>query len=354
MTKTRLVLALAFLLLATPSSVPAQTPRDMMELGVRAYRDLEWSAAGALLVRALADSSEQRLTPWERVLALTYLGAIKVLGGESDSAAVVFRELILLDPRYQPDELIFPPEVTYTFAAVRNGTKAVVAEVPGQFEFRAGEDRFPLSLLATSPHEIRAEISREPDVRVRVLYVGSIEDSLRITWDGRDAQGRPLDSGSYVLRVVSIDAAGQPSYTVRLPMDVRLQQQDTLPLPLPPADSLFLTERTSAGAAGEALFGGLLAAAAVVLLPEAIVPGVERTGAHLSVAGLLTLGGIAGFLANRPGQVMAENVEYNEGLRRAFQESFEAVAQENARRRADVRLTIRTGEPTVVRQREGR
>jgi hypothetical protein len=89
----------------------------------------------------------------------------------------------------------------------------------------------------------------------------------------------------------------------------------------------------------------------VFLAPLAISPDAEHSEARLAVGGALTIGAIVGFVVNRPGRPIPENVEANEALRREAREQAEAVALENARRREDVRLVVRAREPVVREER---
>src|SRR6266511_1780871 len=116
------------LLLATP--LRAQTgggggggggaASEMMTGAIRAYQDLDFDAAARLLRRVLTPPVAMELTDDERARALSYLGAAEHYRGRHDSAMAVFRRLAVLSPRGQPDTLIFPPEITRLYDAVRS------------------------------------------------------------------------------------------------------------------------------------------------------------------------------------------------------------------------------------------
>jgi len=86
---------------------------------IRAYQDLDFDAAARLLRRVLTPPLAMELSDAERARALSYLGAAEHYRGRPDSAIAVFRRLAVLAPRDQPDTLIFPPEVTRLYDAVR-------------------------------------------------------------------------------------------------------------------------------------------------------------------------------------------------------------------------------------------
>jgi len=112
------------LLLATPLHAQngggtAGTAGAVMTDAIRAYQDLDFDAAARLLRRVLTPPLAMELSDAERARALSYLGAAEHYRGRPDSAIAVFRRLAVLAPRDQPDTLIFPPEVTRLYNAVR-------------------------------------------------------------------------------------------------------------------------------------------------------------------------------------------------------------------------------------------
>src|SRR5213076_675522 len=103
----------------------AQTIASPFAQGIRAYQNLDFDQAAALLRRDLARASSSTATLGERAQGLLYLGAADLFRGRRDSAVAVFRRLVQLDPRYRPDRLVFPPEVTSVFDNVRVRIKTV-------------------------------------------------------------------------------------------------------------------------------------------------------------------------------------------------------------------------------------
>src|SRR5438132_10440136 len=92
---------------------------------MRAYKNLEFDAATLLLRRGVVQLTAANAPVARRAKGLVYLGAAELFRGRRDSAVAVFRRLVVLDPRYRPDQLVFPPEVTNVFEAVRLRTKTV-------------------------------------------------------------------------------------------------------------------------------------------------------------------------------------------------------------------------------------
>lgn len=339
-------LLVALVIHAMPQPACAQSAADLVEQGVRAYRELDFDAATDFLLQALASDSQGGMAASERVRALSHLGAIGVYRGSVDSAAVFFRRLVLFDPRYRIDQLTLPPEVSDVFERVRNRTPVVTVEFPGEAEIAVGTEQWSAWLVASSPHDVTAEILRGNAGLLTRVYNGPIGDSIEIQWDPRDAAGQPVASGRYFLAVTSRDSARRVSRRIRVPLEVEILVRDTLPHPLEPSD--YLPERKPPRPRAEALAGGILAAAAVFLLPPVLAPESDLTEARFGVAGALTVAGLLGFLLPPPGPPIPENVADNQRIRRAWESRVQAIVQENARRRADVRVFIRAGAPTII------
>lgn len=349
-----LLTVIAAVTAALPPRAAAQEQNRSLTGALQAYQNLEYESAAALFRRALAVEapSPDTLPTALRPKALTYLAASDFYRGRKDSAAVVFRRLIQQDPRYRPDPLIFPPEVTQAFESARRGTKVVAVFPPADTSLRLGRDQYPVRLYASSFHEVVVGLER-PDGRfLRGIYAGPIGDSLVVNWDGLDSANVPPGDGPLVLTVTSRPTpGGEVVRVVRIMLDVHATHADTLPWP-PMPDTLLLPEKAPAGPALRSLSGGLLGAVAVLTLPSIVASGSHPTGARYAVVGALSLAGIIGFVSNRPGVPLPENVIKNTERKAAFQRQIEAAKQDNARRRTGVLERIRAGTPLVI-SREG-
>ncbi len=193
------LLATSFLA-ALPRPAAAQSAADLIALGVRAYQHLDYEQAAAVLRRSLLRAGDDSIIATARLEALMYVGATEVFRGRSDSATAAFRQLVVLDPTYRPNGLIFPPQVTDLFGGVREATKAVTARMPPVAELRVPADRYVIPLRATSPHEINVALTKSEGTPIRVLYDGPIADSLAVAWDGLTETGGLAADGRYVDR----------------------------------------------------------------------------------------------------------------------------------------------------------
>ena len=338
--------AVAVLLAA--SSASAQGPAETLERAIAAYDDLDFSTAVGLVRRALAAEGESALSSQDRLRALSYLGAAEFYRDNPDSAMSAFRQIVILDPRYEIDDLVFPPDLTSIFSLVRRDTKVVLVDAPPVEYIRAGTERYAAQLYASSYHEILAAVTLSDGRRVRVLYTGLIGDSLEVYWDGLDSASVPITTGRYFLTVESTGRDGSVVRHVRVPLDVSAASIDTLPHPAPPADSLFLPERVRSGPAIKALAAGVVGGLAVSLLPSMIAPDTELSGTRLLVGGSMTIAGVFGFFTQRPGRSIPENVAANDLVRGEWEARRDDIARRNAALRAEVDLEIRAGQPVVL------
>ena len=314
--------------------------------GVRHYRQLDYDSAAITLRRVLAGPAAV-MSDEARIRALTYLGAAELFRGRRDSAFAAFRRLVMLDPRAHPDPLVFPPEVTTIYDFAREATKVVTAVVRDT-SIRLGADRFRAQLFASSFHQIIATLEREDGFTVRTLYAGPISDTLQVFWTGEDTVFLSNDSGRLVFSVTSLTNVGRQSRVLRVPMDLVLGPQDTLPTPPPIPDSLFFRERESVGPGFRSLFRGAGAGLLVGLLPGMVAGGNTPSGSRYAVAGGLTLAGVIGFFKHRPGKALPDNVAANQALRDGWQAQLDMTAQENAIRVLQKRLDIHPGPIEII------
>lgn len=338
----------AVALVLAAAGARAQTPQDLMVRGLRAYRDLDFAGAAGLLRTALAPRQDQSLSSPERTQALIYLGAAELFRGNRDSADAAFERVVLLDPRYLIDDLIFPPEISGRFHVVRGRTPATVVVTPPEGEVVPGRDRYPITVYASAFHQVLAELRTTGGVRVRTLYGGLVGDSLALTWDGRDSSGMAVPSGAYLLVLESRFSSGMAFRYVQVPLEITAERPDTLPDPGPFPDSL----RTGAGAGMAprllALATGAAGWAAVAWLPRALAPGASPSRTRFVIGGTIGLVGVIGFASGLTGRGDRGHVEAREAAVRAWNERRETVRTENQARRRSTPLHIRPGTPVTV------
>ncbi len=325
----------------TNAAALAQSPSVLLSEGVAAYEDVRFEVATTLLRQSLSTDARPALSSADRDRALMYLGAADLFRGERDSASVSFRRLVLANPRYRADQLIFPPRVTRLFDDVRETTKAVAVSLAREHTLVVGRSALTIRILASSAHPITASITEERGRTRRVLYNGAIEDSVRLSWNGRDASGAVLTTGRYRLDVVSRTSQDAVLRTERVPLRITRRQRPALPIP-PPPEPVYRTEKVGATAGLKFLIPGVVIGAAVML--PAAIGDADATTARYAIGGAVTIGGILGFFSERGRTTRVEDTAATDSVRAAWRQSAADIERENARRAASIRLEIRSGE----------
>ena len=346
MTRAFIVLTMS-LLLGGAQVLRAQSARELLGQGVRAYQALEYDAAAALLEESLGRDSVAGLADSLRARALTYLGATELFRGQRDSAVATFRHLVLLNPRYRPDELIFPPQVTNLFQEVRRATRAIAVAVPPVTELRTRIERFTARVLTSSLADVTVTLAREDGTLMRQLYSGPVADSLLVSWDGLTAAGTAATDGRYLLQVTPRTPTADGPRARQVLLEVKQEPPDTLAWPPEPP---FLPERTSSGPAFRSLAAGLVTGAAAVALPSIMAQGKDATGARFAVGAAVGIAGFVGFFAHKPRPLEA-NVRKNASQRDAWMKKLDGVKTENATRLRTMRLVVRAGPETFAERR---
>jgi hypothetical protein len=257
-----------------------------------------------------------------------YLGAALVFGEERDQAVAALRNLVLADPRYRPDSLVFPPRVTGLFYEVLQTTKAVAVVAPRETRLLVGEGRFTARAYATSRHRIEARITSAKGDSVAMLHRGEVTDSVVIEWTGLDSAGSVVPAGQYTLVVTSSLAPDQILRSVHLPLQVTQQAVDTIPWPPPPS-----------GTAGRWDLRVLVPSAVVGagLIAPAVLGAGGAEGLRITLGIAVGAAGVIGGRKSASGPSPESEADWR--VRVA------AAREENRRRRSVPALVIRTGAP---------
>lgn len=339
MLTSRVLAASAALVIAVSPRAEAQSPAVLLDEGIAAYRDVDLVAAARLLRRALEAREGAALNDAQRQRALMYLGAAEHLARAEDRAAAAFRELILLNPGFRPDTMVFPPPVTATFRRVLGTTKAAALTVPERHTFVPGQAGYPVTVTVTSSQFVTLQLERPDGGALVTLMDDRVDDSVTVQWDGRDADGRVVPEGRFVLRAVSSAAPCSPLRWVAVP--IAIEQRTLAPRPIPafPRDSL-RPERTGGGLRLE--LGAPLIGLGTLIWAPPVLADVDHAAPRIVIGGGLTVGGLVALLSRGRGKPIPENIAFNRELRRRHERRVAAVERANARR-GEPELTIRAG-----------
>lgn len=329
------------------SAAPSQNPAQLLQRGLRAYDELDFPAAAGLLRTAVRAGALDSLDTERQIDVLSRLGAADVFRGDPNAAGEAFRQLLVAFPRARLDELRYPPEVTTVFDAVRRSTRAVAVVASAEHALRVGEERYTIWLFSSSHHQIAVRLLDGSGSLLRSVYRGLLGDSLAVYWDGRDSTGRVVPAGPYVLEIQSLAPGGVAERFLQLPLDIAVSGGDTLAYPLPPDPARFRPERTGGGRGVEALLGGLVGGAVLAGGPAVVARGAETSSVRWVLGGSVGLLGVVGFVIQRGGRPIPENIAFNARIRAEWQDSVAAVREYNARM-AQAVLAIRAGRPVRI------
>lgn len=259
---------LPFILFA-PLAVEAQCDSDLTDRGVSAYRELQVDAAVDLLRRAdVAQKGDAACD--EQTRTLIYLGAAELLVGDRSAASSTFTTLVLADPGFRPDTLVFPPLVTQMYREVRASVPAASIRLPTDSTIVEGTGRIPIAILVSTPHTIEVELTGDGARDGRRIFTGTVADTLTLEWDGRSAEEGASEAGSYLLSVASLSPEGSAMRSISIPVEI-----SRLPGVGGAAD-LREGRRGGLGKATISILAGALVATAAYFLPSAL--GGETIG----------------------------------------------------------------------------
>lgn len=300
-----------------------------------AYDGLEFSRAVAIARQALNErlSSSDRVLTYE-ILAFSF-GALD----SARQAVEAFRELIFLDPDREPDVERVSPRITALYASALGQVLVVRGVGVDSTSFVAGRGGVP----------IRYEVSRPARAVTRVIGpgYGVVIDSQLVAgmggvrWQALTPEGEPVPAGRYQVVVTAIE--GRNEYAAQVEVAVRHGTVDTLPhlTALPGYTELPETERPPRNwqPLGIAvLYAGLSAGAAVALENTDLGDNYRRGVVGVSFAALVT--GVVMSVRRPDPQPVQANILYNRLLREQLAQRNREIAQQNAERRREVRLTI--------------
>jgi hypothetical protein len=338
---------LLLLVLACPSIGAAQRP-DPLARPMAAYRDLDYDGAATALRAALALDGTARLGDADRLRAFMYLGATETFRGKRDAAVDAFRALLLIDTRYRPDELVFPPEVSTLFQETRIGLRAVSVVLPEMTEIQSTADRLPVRIYARRCTTSGSPSSMRSVGRCACCMRAPSATASNCSGTAAMASGACASAGPYRLRVTSRSPAGRDEREVMVPLAITRADQDTLPLPAPLTAATFRPESAAATGGARYLVSGIVGALAAPRCRRS--PGrAARVGSiRFGVAAALGVAGAIGFTRAKQPRPIPENIEWNRRQRETWQREVDRIQAENETRRAATKLRIVAGRPTVA------
>lgn len=327
--------ALLSVLAALAAGPAAAQQNPTARRAAQAYEQLDYANAVVLARRALGErlTREDRIRTYE-VLGYSY-GALDSLR----QAVEAFRQLIFLAPDREPDVERVSPRITSLYASALGQILVVRKIAVDTASFIAGEGRVP----------IHYELSRAARAVVRVVGQGVdlVLDSQLVTgrntsgWNGLTRAGEAAPAGVYQVLITAVE--GRNEFTGPVEIRVARGSVDTVAHLTALPGYTFQPEseappRNWRPLGLSVLYTGLIAGAAFALENTSLDLGGRREIGGVSFLGLVT-GFVMSVKKPDPRPVPA-NIQYNALLREQIAERNAQIAQDNRRRRQQVRLTI--------------
>jgi tetratricopeptide (TPR) repeat protein len=302
---------------------------------IQAYDNLDFPQVVSVANQAL----RERLTSSERARAYELLGFAYSATNQPDQAINAFKETILLDPDRELDPGKVSPRIGGYFNAALGQVMVVRLLEADSVQFVAGQGFVPIRYTVTSRARVRA---RAISGVTSVLLDSSITvGQVNLRWQARLPNGDPVPAGTYTIVVEA--TAGQNSFSTSRQVRVLQGAVDTLPHLTSLPGYTYLPE-TEVPPKSWRPMGLALAYTGVALAGTAALSSGDLGSTSLREAGTIGTGIIlAGFIMTlkKPAPQPARgNVLYNQLLREQITRRNNEIAQENARRRQQVALTV--------------
>ena len=324
------------LVLWVPAALRAQAPQNAtLRQALQAYDDLDFARAGALARRALTE----RMSGPDQARAYELLGFTYSATDSQAKAVDAFKQAILIDPDRQLDANKVSPKITSLFYSALGQVLVVRQLQVDSARFVTGQGAVPIRFTVTSPARVRVRAISGPTA----LPVDSsvVTGVVNVRWPAQLPSGAPVPAGAWLIVVEAI--AGQNTFSASRALQISYGPVDTLlhvtslpgykELPeteVPPQSwrplGLALLFATGTAAGTFALNNGSLGS----------TPGRELVGVSVATlaAGLV-------MTLRKPAPRPAEgNILYNRLLREQLMERNAEIAQENAKRRLQVALSV--------------
>jgi hypothetical protein len=301
-----------------------------------AYRDLSYDQTIAQVRVALSE----RLSRAEQARAYELLGFAYGALDSARQSTEAFKQLLFLNPDRELDASRISPKITSLFALALGQVLVIRHLAIDSGAFLAGSGGLPIRFVLTRSARVRARIVGPSG---EALVDSSLGDgAMRLTWNGLLRDGRPAPTGEH--RLVIEASSGRDSYAASLSLRVVAGSADTLAQLTSLPGYQLLPEMETPPRSWRPLGIALLAAGAtsgaIVALENRGLGAPERGG--LAAIGVST--SVIGFLATmkNPTPVpAAANIRYNALLREQLVRRNGDIAVDNARRRRQVKLTVR-------------
>ncbi len=303
-------------------------------LAQQAYDELDFPRAITLGRQALS----QQLTRDEQVFVHELLGLTYGALDSTRQAVDHFRQLIFLDPDREPDVNVVSPRITSLYASALGQVLVVKRLRVDTASFVAGQGGLSIQFQLSRPaRAIGRVVGADYDMVIDSMLVAG---TGRFEWRAMTDSGDPVPAGDFQVIITAVEAGNEFSAPVEV--TVTHASVDTVDhlTSLPGYTELPETEvppRDWKPLGISVLYAGLVSGASIALENSALGES-EREVLGISVLAVVT--GLVMSIKKPDPRPVPANIRYNELLRANLAARNADIAQQNAERRRQVRLTI--------------
>jgi len=303
-------------------------------LAQQAYDELDFPRAVTLGRQALS----QQLSRDDQVYVHELLGLTYGALDSTRQAVDHFRQLIFLDPDREPDVNVVSPRITSLYASALGQVLVVRRLRVDTVSFVAGQGGLNVQFQLSRPaRAIGRVVGNDYDMVIDSMLVAG---TGRFEWRAMTDSGDPVLAGDYQVIITAVEAGNEFSAPVEVtvthaPVDT-VDHLTSLPgyTELPETE---VPSRDWKPLGISVLYAGLVSGASIAL-ENGVLGESEREVLGVSVLAVVT--GLVMSIKKPDPQPVPANIRYNELLRANLAQRNAQIAQQNAERRRQVRLTI--------------
>jgi hypothetical protein len=328
------------------TGVEAQRPPEQLLASALAVLDSSETERGIELLRQLLATLPASASRDVRLTALIRAAEVSAALGLTDSARGYFRAAVRLEPFVILSVENVNPDVVALFTATKRLTAVVGVRIPADTAIKPDSGGLRLRVSVGLPGDVRIRVTSTEVTRPDSLTIGvGHVDSLGWVMIPLMANASsPLSAGTYDVIAQFTGPAGASAES-RGRIEVSRMAVDTLAHEAPPAVAQFRPEFGKGGVSASSLLFGAVFGGAAVALPALLTNGRLGNSAvdvrAVGVGATIGLAGVVGALVGKHDVTIAENVEFNRGIRAAWQERDRGFAARNATTLKFARLRIR-------------
>jgi len=335
-----------------PAPLEAQQRRspadDVIESMKRAVNDLRYDEAirlGRDLEVLVPQMRASQVVAFRQVFALAWYPEENEFQ-RADSALRQLAGLVRVKPDAQLAQELSWSGLDSLLTVARDRTFGFAASPAAEYVLTGPDATGEIELLTTRPANVRLALVHRGSGRSIPQDSGLVRDRGRLRLRAHDGRAPLLDTGEYDLRIVAVAVDARARDTIVVVRRATVSAAAFTPQATPVLDSASLRPERIAPDRKRTVITGLLAGAATALIGSAVrgggtLPDTYASDSRAGGVGVLIAFGSIGIAALEKGREIPEAIKANDLVRASHATRVAAVREENARRLAAHKVTVR-------------